>query len=126
MLGRRALAAACALLLPAAVSASFAPTCDPAGVHLSLPGVRFERCALLRGASSDAPALRMLWRVHDGNVTIGVHIDRALDALGYVGVGAGWNGASLPRLRRSILPPRRMPALSSLEVMRPRRRDEGS
>ena len=96
MLRRAWLAVACALLLPAAVSAGFALTCDPAAVQPALPGIRFERCALLRGRSADgAPALQLLWHVHgdDGNVTIGVHIDGALDALGYVGVGAGWNGA---------------------------------
>ena len=101
MLRRRALAAACALLLPAAVRAGFAPTCDPTAVQPALPGISFERCALLRGRSDDAPAVRMLWRVHDGNVTVGVHIDRALDALGYVGVGAGWNGASAALPRRA-------------------------
>ena len=89
-------AAACALALPAAVSAGFAPTCDPTAVQPALPGIHFERCALLRGRSiaDDTPALRMLWRVNgDGTATIGVHVDAALDSLGYVGVGAGWNGA---------------------------------
>ena len=101
----RVFAAACALLLPAVVSAGFAPTCDPAAVQPALPDVRFERCALLRGRTDDAPAVRMLWRVHDGNVTVGVHIDRALDTLGYVGFGAGWNGASLaPRYNASSQP----------------------
>ena len=92
---RALLAAACALLLPAVASAGFAPTCDPAAVQPALPGVRFDRCALLRGRSADgAPALRMLWHVHDdGNVTIGAHVDGPLDALGYVALGAGWNGA---------------------------------
>jgi len=75
MLRRRAcFATACALLLRA-VGAGFAPTCDAAAVQPALPGVRFERCALLRGRSADAPALRMLWRVHGGNVTVGVHVD---------------------------------------------------
>ena len=89
-------AAACALLLPATVSAGFAPTCDPETVQPALPGIHFERCALLRGRSiaDGTPALRMLWRVNgDGTVTVGLHIDAALDKLGYVGVGAGWNGA---------------------------------
>ena len=91
-------AAACALLLPAAVSAGFAPTCDPVAVQPTLPGIRFERCALLRGRSiaDGTPALRMLWRVNgDGTVTMGLHIDAAIDKLGYVGVGAGWNGACM-------------------------------
>ena len=92
-------AAACALLLPAAVNAGFATTCDASALQPALPGVHFDRCALLRGRSVDGtPALRMLWRVHadDGSVTIGVHVDEALDKLGYVGVGAGWNGARWP------------------------------
>jgi hypothetical protein len=104
MLRRSALAAACALLLPAAASAGFALTCDPAAVQPTLPGVRFERCALLHGRSDDAPELRMLWRVHDGNATIGIHIDRALDTLGYVGVGAGWNGACVAQIPAMQLP----------------------
>jgi hypothetical protein len=98
---RRA-ARACALLLAAAASrgasaASFASPCDVSAIRPALPSARFAHCALLRprgGADDATPAVRLLWRVDDnsGNVTLGVNVDAPLNTLGYVGIGASWNG----------------------------------
>jgi hypothetical protein len=99
----QACAAACALLLGAARTASaanFASHCDVSAIRPALPSARFEHCALLRaratpGASGDdTPAVRLLWRVDRsaGSITLGVHIDAPLEALGYFGIGSSWNG----------------------------------
>jgi hypothetical protein len=85
-------AALLAALLQPCAAANFAAPCDPASVQPAPPGGCFDRCAVLRERAGGLPALRLLWRVRDGNITLGVHVDTPLEQLGYVGVGASWNG----------------------------------
>jgi hypothetical protein len=80
-----------ALLAGAASGANLAAACD-ASVRPALPGVAFQHCAVLRARSGDTPEVRLLWRLHDENATIGVHVDMPLAEIGFVGVGASWNG----------------------------------